>query len=370
MSSVIVQVVQHLRPGGIETMALDLLPHYQDKGDAHIVSLDGNACEAIDHWPRLLAYDHQLHFLEKPLGIHLATVYRLARLFKSVGATAVHSHHIGPLFYTGLAAKIAGIKVHVHTEHDAWHLDEPKDKQLQQWLLKLFNPLLVADCQAVADHLIKHIPDAQPKVILNGIDTERFAPASTAQQLKSRLKFNLPTQIPLIGCAARLETVKGHRYLLEALSLLENQEAGLVLAGGGRLRAELEQLADQLGIRDRIYFLGAIDDMVSFYHAIDIFCLPSLNEGLPLSPLEAQSCGRPAVVSNVGGCGSIVCPSSGALVPPGESATLAAALNQVLQRSNHSSPRHFVKLTGDLNKTAHGYLKLLQPRHSEESVCY
>ncbi len=369
MSSVIVQVVQHLRPGGIETMALDLLQHYQEKGKAYVISLDSNACEAMDSWPRLLHHQDDLHFLEKPLGIHLATVYRLVRLLKSVGATAVHSHHIGPLLYAGLAAKIAGVKIHVHTEHDAWHLEDAKNRKLQEWLLKLFQPRLVADCQAVADQLRKHIPNTHPQVILNGIDTERFVPASPALQLKSRQQLNLPSNIPLIGCAARLETVKGHRYLLEALAMLENKKVALVLAGKGKLRAELEELANELDIRNRVHFLGAIDDMVSFYHAIDLFCLPSLNEGLPLSPLEAQACNRPAIVSDVGGCSSIVCPESGALVSPADVSSLTAAIECLLNKEAKHAPRRFVKSTGDLNKTAHSYLKLLQPTFQEEFIC-
>ena len=85
--------------------------------------------------------------------------------------------------------------------------------------------------------------------------------------------------------------------------------------------------------------------MVCFYQAIDVFCLPSINEGLPLSPLEAQACGIPVVLTDVGGCKEACCPESGLMVPAKDVSALAWAIRNTLRkisRKQISSPRSFV----------------------------
>jgi glycosyltransferase involved in cell wall biosynthesis len=359
MNKVIVQVVQHLRPGGIETMALDLLKQLNPQAEVHIFSLEGNKDTAIKQWPRLGEATARLHFFSKQDGLDATLVLRLIRKLKQLNASSVHSHHIGPLLYAGMAAKYLGL-THVHTEHDAWHLNKKSNQRLQRALISLLNPILVADCLEVAAALTEHFPTITPEVILNGVDTQHFTPPTKQQRLIARSQFHMPKQTLLIGCAARLESVKGHQILLKALSRTR-LDMHLLLAGDGSLRSSLEYLAERLGIADRVTFLGNIDDMVPFYHAIDLFCLPSLNEGLPLSPLEAQACGVPVIVSDVGGCKSIVCPKTGITVPAGNVKPLQDALLRQHLSSGRISPRQFVLSKGNLDKTAQAYFHLLEP---------
>ena len=361
MQQVIIQLVQHLRPGGIETMALDLLRHC-DRGQAnrcYLVSLEGSATEALADWPRLQTFKHQLHFLEKPAGLSPNTLWRLAKLLRQLKVDAIHTHHIGPLFYGGLAARMAGVGNHVHTEHDAWHLNSKSNLRLQTRLINLLNPTLVADCQVVASTLREHFPSAQPQVINNGIDTRQFTPVHPELKYLMKAKLGLPEYGTLIGCAARLEVVKGHRYLLEALSRL-HPRFFLALAGDGSLRPQLEAYAEQLGISQRVKFLGALDNMQAFYQAIDLFCLPSLNEGLPLSPLEAQACGVPVIVTDVGGCRDIVCRHSGTLVPSANARALAKAIASYQGRDERKEARAFVVKNANLDTTVAAYLSLLK----------
>ncbi|WP_261844876.1 glycosyltransferase [Aliamphritea ceti] len=362
MRQVIIQLVQHLRPGGIETMALDLLSHIgslDTNSETHIVSLEGTAEQALNAWPRLKPYRQKLHFLNKPAGLRPDAIIALSGLLKQLQATAIHTHHIGPLLYGGTAAKLAGIKVHVHTEHDAWHLNASANRRLQRMLIAILKPTLVADCDAVADVLTRYFPRSNPQVILNGIDTRKFTPVHPDEQCLMKAKLKLPQYGTLIGCAARLETVKGHHFLLEALSRLHPRFI-LALAGDGSLREELQATAERLGINNRVHFLGALDDMPAFYRAIDIFCLPSLNEGLPLSPLEAQASGVPVVITDVGGCRSIVCKNSGELVEPGNASALERGLINCQHRSSQFTPRKFVLKNANLDNTAQAYFSLLQ----------
>ena len=358
MKNIIVQVVQHLRPGGIETMALDLMNQLDNQCEMHIFSLEGNAQQAISQWPRLEKWQHRLHFFNKQPGLDPTLVWSMSRHLKQLNASALHSHHIGPLFYGGIAAKLAGITNHVHTEHDAWHLHQKSSYRLQSLLIHTLRPTLVADCHEVAEEMLFYFPTAQPEIILNGIDVNHFTPASAQQKQLAREHLKLPKNALLIGCAARLENVKGHQYLLKALSL-SDENLTLVLAGDGSLRAGLEASAKSLGIEQRVIFLGALNDMVPFYQAIDLFCLPSLNEGLPLSPLEAQASGIPVILSNVGGCKSIVDSSSGQLVPAADVPALQHAIAKFQKCKIPLNPRQFVMQSGNLEKTANAYFSLL-----------
>ena len=88
----------------------------------------------------------------------------------------MHTHHVGPLLYGGLAARLAGIRRLVHTEHDAWHLTDPRRRRLQAGLVGLLRPCLVADAALVRDSAEAALPGRRYAVIGNGVDTHRFTP--------------------------------------------------------------------------------------------------------------------------------------------------------------------------------------------------
>jgi glycosyltransferase involved in cell wall biosynthesis len=135
----------------------------------------------------------------------------------------------------------------------------------------------------------------------------------------------------------------------------------LALAGTGSLGKELRILAQLLGIRDRVHFLGRLDDMPNFYRALNVFCLPSDREGMPLSPLEAQASGIPCVATDVGGTREAVCPDTGAVVFPADPAFLADGLAVALSRKFHGDPRAYPLAHGNLSDVAAAYQALLTP---------
>lgn len=350
---IIAQIVQHLAPGGIETMALDLQRKAGNPEAVHIISLEGTQSEAINKWPRIQQLE-RIHFLNKLPGLSFCTVKRLYQLLNELNVDVVHTHHVGPLLYGGISAKMAGCG-HVHTEHDAWHLNNQKRRWLVSACFHLLKPSVAADAELVADNIRKHIPLFKPSVILNGIDTSLFKPAD---QSAARQALNLPSDAPIIGCAARFTEVKCHNLLFHAFSKLP-ATTQLALAGGGELEQELRTLAKRLNIEQRVHFLGLIDDMPRFYHAIDIFCLASKQEGLPLSPLEAQSCQRVVVMTDVGGCREAVDPNSGLLIMPESTQELETALNKQLvsglNPEKQKSARSFVIENCNLERMINQY---------------
>ncbi|RKF18774.1 glycosyltransferase [Alginatibacterium sediminis] len=353
-----VQVVQHLQPGGIETMALDLKRLESSDEEGVIVSLEGNKQDALELWPRLKPFADRLIFLDKQAGWSWSTVRTLVNLFRQWQTPVVHTHHIGPLIYAGIAARLAHVPVLIHTEHDAWHLRQAKRRFLQSAILKLVKPILVADAERVASELRNALilDDDQVQVIKNGVDLSQFVPGN---KTRARAALGLEPAVHMVGTAGRLELVKGHAVLIEAMQFLPANYQ-LCIAGQGSQKSVLEQLIEKFGLQGRVHLLGNVQNMPQFYQSLDVFCLPSYFEGLSLVILEAQSCSIPAVVTNVGASKEALCPGSGLLVEPGSAFTLAQALEQQINNSKVSNPRQFVKKCGDLRTTARNYAALRQ----------
>lgn len=361
----VIQVVQHLRPGGIETLALDLGCFTEADEKVIIVSLEGDIETALAQWPRLKPFRKQLIFLNKQPGLKPALVTKLTGIIKKTTAQAVHTHHIGPLLYAGLAARLAGVKHLIHTEHDAWHLTVYKRRLLQRWAIRLLRPVLIADAQTVANNMRTQLQTRQPiTVIRNGIDSEHFIPGD---KLLARTHFKLPEDVQIIGCSGRMEKVKGQALLIKALHNLP-LTVHVALAGSGSIEADLRQLAAQLGLAERVHFLGHIDDMPCFYQALDLFCLPSLNEGLPLSPLEAQACNIATLVTDVGGAKETLCPKSGEFIPANDAEIMAQTLLRMIRNPSNNKPRAYVQRHGDVRLMARAYANLRRPLATGE--CY
>ena len=351
----VIQVVQHLSPGGIEVMALELKRINQQHNDRMlIVSLEGDKSVLMARWPRLQEMESELFFLNKKPGIDFTTILRLVELFKKEHATAIHTHHIGPLLYAGIAGRLAKVSTIVHTEHDIWHLQNTKRLIIQRLALAIVRPTLIADAQMVANGMKKYLRRNDIGVVTNGIDVDRFSPGDKAA---AREVFGLPKNVKLVGISGRMEEVKGHKVLVQALEYMDDS-VHLVLAGDGSLAEGLRDLATVLGMSQRVHFLGQIDDMPNFYRALNVFCLSSFQEGMPLAPLEAQSCGIPAVITNVGGAAETLCKKTGSLVPAGDSHALAKALTKQLEKKIQVNPRVFVERHGNVIQMAQAYAKL------------
>ena len=191
---------------------------------------------------------------------------------------------------------------------------------------------------------------------MNGIDTVRFAPGDPAS---SRKRLGLPENAVIVGTAGRLTAVKNHRMALRAFSKLPASFNGkpvvLALAGDGEERAALEALAAAPNLSGRVFFLGHCDTVEDFYNALDVYFLSSQREGLPLSLLEAQSCGVRALVTDVGGCKEAVCPLSGRLVPSDDEDAFAAGLLALSRMPKTDMPRQFALNNGDARAMYRAY---------------
>ena len=132
-----------------------------------------------------------------------------------------------------------------------------------------------------------------------------------------------------------LTDIKGHEHLIEAIALLKQDVPSLhlVIVGSGDRQDALLQQAESLGLRDAVHLLGHRDDVDICLAGMDLFVLPSLNEGMGRALIEAMAAGLPVIASRVGGIPAVVDHErTGLLVSPGDAGALAGALRRLLDR--------------------------------------
>lgn len=260
------------------------------------------------------------------------TPMRLARLVRRIRAerpTVFHAHLNWPLAcrYGLVAAILARVPAIVATEH--LYVEIPwRRSVLVQRIIALGVDRYVAVSYDLARRLRESLglPARKIRVVHNGI---RLAPFDRPTTPGLRVAPAGADEQPVVLTLARLNEQKGHRYLLEAAAQVP--EARFVLAGDGPARAELEARARSLGLAGRVDFLGHRTDVPELLAGCDLFVLPSLFEGHPLSILEAMAAGRPVVATAVGGTAEAVRHGeTGLLVPPADPAALAAAIRTIL----------------------------------------
>lgn len=255
----------------------------------------------------------------------------LTRWFATRRPDIVHVHS-GVWLKAARAARMAGKIPVVHTVHglldvEPWHEGPIKRAAAHQ------SAAIVTVSEALRADLVTRvgIDTPAPEVILNGIDTHRFAPGAHSMALRRAMQVD--TSTPVIGHVGRLAPVKNHRLLLEAFARVgaRHGTARLALIGDGELRGELESLATSLGIRDRVHFAGEQRAVAPLVADLDIFVLCSISEGTSISLLEALASGIPCVATAVGGNLAVLDQgNAGVLVPSDDVAALAQALDDLL----------------------------------------
>lgn len=175
------------------------------------------------------------------------------------------------------------------------------------------------------------VPAERCVLVENGIDTEQFVRTRSTAQAKAQL--GLDPRRRLIGAVGRLSPEKGFDYLLRAVLRLQEEGQGteLVIVGEGSEEAYLKNLASELGIRDRVHFLGYRADPRPVFEAMDVFALSSLREGLPNVVLEAAAMRVPIVATRIAGIPRVIDDrQTGLVVEPGSAEMLADGLAEVL----------------------------------------
>jgi glycosyltransferase involved in cell wall biosynthesis len=310
----IITVLRSLKCGGAERHALQLMRGLRERG--HEALYAGPMAGWLGQQLQADGFDG----IDLPLRglIDLPSIWRLARYARDVKADLIHGHLTRGAYYAGYAARLAGLPnvVTAHSDNAGKHFGHA-DR-------------IIAVSQAVADFLQRCGYDPRRiRMVHHGI-------ASCLQpdmREATRHKLGLSADEPCLLMAARIVPAKGHDTALRALAMLKPRNWTLLLAGDhhGDLGPQMQALARELGITDRVRFLGLREDVPALLAASDLLLAPSRREALSLTLLEASACCLPIVASRVGGIGEVVQDGvSGILVPPDAPEALAAALSELL----------------------------------------
>lgn len=212
--------------------------------------------------------------------------------------------------------------------------------QLDRMALKKFNAL-AAVSDTVAQRLLAFgVPAEKIKTIANGIDVKAFERAEPLPL------FNAEGSA-VVGMVARLDLQKGFEYLLQAARELCKTFHGLkiVIVGEGPDREAIEEMIEQYGLQSNVVLAGQQSNMPAVYAAMDIFVLPSLNEGLPMTVLEAMAASKPVIATRVGAIPSLIKDGeNGLLVAPKDSEglrnTIASLLDDPERRRRMGDQAH------------------------------
>lgn len=253
----------------------------------------------------------------------LGSLIKLVRLIRREKADLVHGHLTRGAYYAGWAARFAGVP-NVATAHST---------NAGKWFGRATRIIAVSD--AVARFLVScgYAPQ-KIRTVHHGVPDYAALPRTPRDAMRSELGLD---EAPALVMVARFMRAKGQDIALRALATLADRRWTLVLAGSldTSFAKEVLALADELGITQRIRFIGHRDDVNNIYGCTDMLLAPSRREALSLTLLEAAAFGLPIVASDVGGIGEAVADGeTGLLVPPENPSALAQAIATLLDNAD------------------------------------
>ena len=226
---------------------------------------------------------------------HPVKYYRwLKNLMKRNKYDCVHVHgNSGTVYVEIHAAKKAGVPVRIAHSHST----SCKYLLVHKLLKSLLNKELT-HAIACSDLAGKWLFDREHTILPNGIEVDRF---KYSEDLRTRYRKELSLEDKfVIGHVGYMEDVKNHAYLLRVFEKLiqRKENAHLLLIGDGKIRAQIESSIFENGLSGYVTLLGKRPDIANLYQCMDVFVLPSIYEGLPVTSVEAQAAGLPCLISN------------------------------------------------------------------------
>jgi glycosyltransferase involved in cell wall biosynthesis len=306
----IAHVTQALDMGGLEKLLVEFARHADRRHFAlHFFSLSSQGLLADEirssGWP--------VTALNEPEGFRPRLCWRLAQLFRRWQINVVHTHDERPHIYGAIAGRLAGVTRVIHTRHRGQNLAvSGRQRLLLNLVSRLTDRFVCVSRDSARLAATQGIGLRKASVIWNGIDVGRFSNHRSD-----------PTG-PVVT-VARMSPEKDIETLIRAIGLAAPLR--LEVAGDGPCLPQLRQLATQLGLGERVRFLGQVRDVPGLLSRASLFVLPSRTEGISLTLLEAMASGLAVVTTRVGGNPEVVADGeTGLLVPAANPPALAAAL--------------------------------------------
>ncbi len=316
-------LANHFNAGGITTYLLTLTRAFTGSGHQVIVaSSGGNMVADLE----ASGAHHVLFPFNVKCEVHpglFALAPRLAALVRNEQVDIIHAQTRVTQMCAALASGLSRVPF-VSTCHGFFR------PHLGRRIMPLWGAKVIAVSAPVREHLIRdfHLSVDRIASIANGIDLERFVPPEEEARRALRTQWGLASE-PTLGIIARLSDVKGHEFLIQAMPLILAQfpDAKCLIFGDGPMEEDLKAEVRRNGLENNIRFYPVVNKTAEVLPLLDVFVMPSLQEGLGLSVLEAAAMSIPAVVSRVGGLPEVVRDNvTGFLVPSRDPLALARAV--------------------------------------------
>lgn len=333
----VLHLTTHINIGGITAYISRIAEPLSRIGTESFVLSGGGACR--QDLEKLGVKTFELSIKTKNVlnpKIYFA-IPQVEKIIREKGIDLIHAHTRITQVMAAVLSKRTGIPV-VTTCHGYF---KPR---LGRRLFPAWGDLTIAISQGVSEHLVRDfkLDDDRIFTVNNAVNLEELDKAYISHDPEESKKFYgfTPAQ-PVIGVIARLVADKGHEYLLRALPIIAEDfpDAGILIAGDGRERKNLEKLAKELGIQKRTVFTGNVRDISKVLSATDISVLPATwREGFGLSVIEAMACRKPVIVTNIPALDTLVQNKvNGILVEPKQANQLAEAVVFLLKNPAESA---------------------------------
>jgi glycosyltransferase involved in cell wall biosynthesis len=299
----VAHIITGLGVGGAEQQLRLMLQHLPVRSDVFTLTAPGAVAEGI------LADGNRVTHLGMSGNLDVTVMPLLVQVIRDGGYDLVHTHLYRACLYGRLAARMAGVRAVVATEHSLGEKEiEGRPLTLGVRAMYLASERLGSATVAVSDTVAQRlrrwgVPAARVHTVPNGIDARRFR-FDPAARAATRARIGIPDGTFVVGGVGRLVPGKHFETLVRAVSVLP--EARLVLAGDGPEREQLHAIASALGAEDRIHLLGECNgtadsdggpayEIPDVLAAMDVFVSPSSEEAFGLAVLEALASGLPAL---------------------------------------------------------------------------
>lgn len=290
----ITYIIPSLDFGGAERLLTEIIRKLDSKRfEASVICL-----RRTGHWAKELENRGvKIELVGSLPKLEFLSFFKIKKLLRKLKPDIVHTHLFGADVYGGLAAISLGIKNIISTEHNLNYNEGGAKRFLKIKVQKSFSKI-IAVSESVKDYSLKIYETDKEKitVIHNGIDFVKY-------YNNFREKTNKEI---VIGSAGRLTKQKGFEKLILAMSLIDDENIKLKIAGEGKSLYDLRALIKKYNLEKRVFLLGGQKDIRKFYEDLDIYVQPSKWEGLGISILEAGAFALPVIASRVDGICEII----------------------------------------------------------------
>jgi glycosyltransferase involved in cell wall biosynthesis len=319
----VLHVIDSLIQAGAEALVKDMAPRMRARG----LDITVAVLRELDSPFELELRELAIPFLPTARGglyspCHLLTLQKNIQRFD-----VVHVYLFPAQLFAPIAQVLAGRRVPLVLSEGTPHHRRRKKwlHPLEMWMYKRYAAVACAS-EGIAASLREWLPEINSRisVIENGIDIEKFEQATPC----SCASAGVSNGNCVLLYVASFQPRKDHKNLLRAIAQVPG--ADLLLVGDGDLRRPAERLAQQLGIADRVHFLGRRADVPELLKMADIYVHPPAFEGFGIAAAEAMAAGKPIVATNVPGLAQVV-GDAGILVPPSDPAALATQISALMK---------------------------------------